>query len=190
MSFSPTFRRFTWFFRIESDPQHAFLEAHEGSEDLDQEPAPKILDFKLYHKSQDYFLLVDADPALDYAALLEVLGEEAAFSRLFESLMLHGGNSSKGQPLERIYKLDQSAEYSPTEGQLNLSVGRCKRLVWTLLLEEDPELISEYKRVHGMGMAWPEITANMKSVGVKDMEIYLHESQAMLVMDTQEDFNL
>ena len=94
------------------------------------------------------------------------------------------------QPLERIYKLDQKKEYRADEGQLNTAIGPHKRFVWTLLLQEDPELMAEYKRVHRMGQSWPEITNNMKTMGIKDMEIYLYGTRAILIMDAKPNFDM
>jgi L-rhamnose mutarotase len=48
-----------------------------------------------------------------------------------------------------------------------------KRFCKTLLLEDDPRLIEEYKKVHAPGAVWSEITRGMKEVGIVDMEIYL-----------------
>ena len=48
-----------------------------------------------------------------------------------------------------------------------------KRYCKTLQLENDAEFIEEYKKIHAMGNAWPEITQGMKDVGIIDMEIYL-----------------
>jgi len=46
-----------------------------------------------------------------------------------------------------------------------------KRYCKTLKLENDPQLINEYIKVHAMGAAWPEVTEGMKKVGIIDMEI-------------------
>ncbi len=190
MSTPNLYRRFTWFFRTEGNPIQAVLDAQDRNEVPDERHDSPVLAFKLYQKSLGYFLLVDTEPNLDYPALLQVFAKDLAFKRPFDSLMTHGVNSSKARPLERIYKLDQKVPYAATKGQLNTSISSYRRFVWTLLLEDDPVLIAEYKRIHGIGMAWPEITSNMKTVGVKDMEIYLHESQAILIMDTHPDFSL
>jgi len=56
-------------------------------------------------------------------------------------------------------------------------------------LEDDPALIEEYKRLHAMGAAWPEVTAGMKEVGIIDMEIYISGTTLFMIMDTQADFN-
>ena len=66
---------------------------------------------------------------------------------------------------------------------------RYKRFCKTLTLEEDPQLIEEYKKVHAKGAAWPEITQGMIEVGILDMEIYLTGSRLFMIMDTIPDFN-
>ena len=43
-----------------------------------------------------------------------------------------------------------------------------KRFCKTLKLEDDPELIEAYKKVHAPGAAWPEITQGMREVGIAD----------------------
>ncbi|MDX1636855.1 MAG: L-rhamnose mutarotase [Balneolaceae bacterium] len=63
---------------------------------------------------------------------------------------------------------------------------RFKRYCKTLTLRDDPDLISEYKRVHQN--VWPEITRGMKEVGILDMEIYLFGNQLFMIMDTVVDF--
>ncbi|MGO9482796.1 MAG: L-rhamnose mutarotase [Candidatus Kryptoniota bacterium] len=64
-----------------------------------------------------------------------------------------------------------------------------KRYCKTLELENDPSLIEEYKELHAMGRAWPEITQGMKEVGIIDMEIYLSGTTLFMIMDTEEDFD-
>jgi L-rhamnose mutarotase len=64
-----------------------------------------------------------------------------------------------------------------------------KRFCKTLLLEDDPGLIEEYKKVHAMGAAWPEITQGMIEVGILDMEIYLAGTRLFMIMDTVPDFD-
>ncbi len=68
-------------------------------------------------------------------------------------------------------------------------IKRFKRYCKTLELENDPSLIEEYKKLHAMGKAWPEITQGIKEVGIIDMEIYLSETTLFMIMDTEEDFD-
>jgi L-rhamnose mutarotase len=64
-----------------------------------------------------------------------------------------------------------------------------KRYCKTLQLENDSELIDEYKRLHAMGAAWPEVTAGAKEVGIIDLEIYLTGTTLFMIMETAEDFD-
>jgi L-rhamnose mutarotase len=63
-----------------------------------------------------------------------------------------------------------------------------KRYCKTLDLEDDPQLIEDYKKVHGQGAVWPEITQGMMDVGILDMEIYISGNQLFMIMDTVPDF--
>jgi L-rhamnose mutarotase len=64
-----------------------------------------------------------------------------------------------------------------------------KRYCKTLRLKDDPQLIEEYKKLHGMGNCWPEITQGMKDVGIIDMEIYLADTTLFMIMDTVDTFD-
>ena len=64
-----------------------------------------------------------------------------------------------------------------------------KRFCKTLNLEDDPQLIEDYKKVHGKGMVWPEITQGMIAVGILDMEIYITGTRLFMIMDTIPDFD-
>lgn len=64
-----------------------------------------------------------------------------------------------------------------------------KRYCKCMELEDDPVLIEEYKRLHAMGAAWPEVTAGMKEVGIIDMEIYISGTTLFMIMDTEAHFD-
>ena len=64
-----------------------------------------------------------------------------------------------------------------------------KRYCKFLKLQDDPGLIEKYKQIHGPGMVWPEIKQGMREVGILDMEIYLHENYAFMIMETVPDFD-
>ena len=64
-----------------------------------------------------------------------------------------------------------------------------KRYCKALKLENDPELIEEYKKVHEAGAGWPEITQGMREVGIVDMEIYIIGNQLFMIMETVADFD-
>ena len=64
-----------------------------------------------------------------------------------------------------------------------------KRYCKTLSLENDPELIKEYRKVHTPGNTWPKITQGMIEVGILDMEIYLMGNRLFMIMDTIPEFD-
>ncbi len=64
-----------------------------------------------------------------------------------------------------------------------------KRYCKTLKLEDNPELIEAYKKVHAPGEVWPEIMQGMKEVGILDMEIYIHGNLLFMIMDTVSGFD-
>jgi len=63
-----------------------------------------------------------------------------------------------------------------------------KRYCKTLKLQNDPNLIEQYKKAHGPGAVWFEITEGMREVGIVDMEIYLCGTSLFMIMDTLPDF--
>jgi L-rhamnose mutarotase len=64
-----------------------------------------------------------------------------------------------------------------------------KRYCKTLTLEDDPQLIEDYKKVHARGTTWPEISQGMSDVGILDMEIYITGTRLFMIMDTIPDFD-
>lgn len=122
----------------------------------------------MYARDAHRVAILDTDMGFDYRAWSAVSGASVWLSN----------------PLERIYELEQQEDYAPEDGQRKEALDSHERFVLTLRLVDDPELMAEYKRIHGIGMAWPEVTANMKQVGVLDMELYLHGSRAFMIMET------
>jgi L-rhamnose mutarotase len=64
-----------------------------------------------------------------------------------------------------------------------------RRYCKMLKLQEDNELIRKYIEVHKPGNVWPEILNGIKEVGIIDMEIYIKDNIAFMIMDTVPDFN-
>jgi L-rhamnose mutarotase len=64
-----------------------------------------------------------------------------------------------------------------------------KRYCKALSLQADADLLAIYRRLHAPGAAWSEITQGMREVGILDMEIYLLDNQAFMIMDTVPDFD-
>ncbi len=62
-----------------------------------------------------------------------------------------------------------------------------KRYCLTLDLQDDPELIAEYKRYHEK--IPHEIAASIKMSGIEDMEIYLLGTRLFMIMETHDGFS-
>ena len=62
-----------------------------------------------------------------------------------------------------------------------------RRYCLTLDLEDDPELIAEYRRHHER--VWPEITQSIRDSGIEDMEIYLLGTRMFMIMEVNERFS-
>ena len=62
-----------------------------------------------------------------------------------------------------------------------------RRYCLTLDLQDDPELIAEYKRYHEK--IWPEITQSIKDSGVEDMEIYLLGTRVFMIIEANDHFS-
>ena len=59
----------------------------------------------------------------------------------------------------------------------------------TLELEDNIELLNTYKEIHKPHKVWPQIIENMNTIGIKDMELYLYNNTAFLIMDTPSNYN-
>ena len=62
-----------------------------------------------------------------------------------------------------------------------------KRYCLTLDLQDEPELITEYKGYHQK--IWPEITKSIKDSGIVDMEIYQLGTRLFMIMEVSENFS-
>src|SRR5580692_900950 len=63
-----------------------------------------------------------------------------------------------------------------------------RRYCLALDLQDDPQLIAEYRRYHEH--VWPEITQSIRASGIEDMEIYLLRSHRFMVVVVCERFSL
>ena len=61
--------------------------------------------------------------------------------------------------------------------------GATKRVVQTLDLKDDPELVAAYKHWHAQEGIWPEILQGIKDSGVLEMEIYLLGTRLFMVVE-------
>ena len=62
-----------------------------------------------------------------------------------------------------------------------------KRLVKKLYLKPDAELIKKYRYVHEN--IWPEIKAGILSAGVDNMELYLLENLAIMIVELEDSLD-
>ena len=60
------------------------------------------------------------------------------------------------------------------------------RIVQMLQLEQNPELIRQYRYFHSPEGIWPEILQGIKDSGILEMEIYLLEHYLCMIVDLPE----
>ena len=134
------------------------------------------------------YLVLDMEESFDLAqikSLFNKLSVDQAQLKRFSEIV-----NGEYELLDRIYKMEQQAEFKTEEGQLiPKQKDNYARFVLTLEIINDPEMAKEYVEVHAIGKAWPEITQNMKTVGIYEMELYLMGYRAFLIMDTKPDFD-
>ena len=70
-----------------------------------------------------------------------------------------------------------------------ISNGTLKRYVQFLEINNDPELIAQYRYWHSEAHHWQEIREGIKSVGIIEMEIYILGNQLVMIVDAPVDFN-
>lgn len=63
------------------------------------------------------------------------------------------------------------------------------RYCLALDLKNEPALIEEYIHYHKPENAWPQITQNMRELGIVDMEIYHVADRLFMIMETSLDFD-
>lgn len=64
-----------------------------------------------------------------------------------------------------------------------------KRYCQLLDLKDDPQLIAEYKKRHSPAYYWKEIGEGIRSVGILNMEIYIHANHLFMIVETPLDFD-
>ena len=67
--------------------------------------------------------------------------------------------------------------------------GPVKRYCRTLKLKDDPKLIKEYISRHSESRHWPEIREGIRSTGILEMEMYIHEDTVFMIVETPVDFD-
>ncbi|MCE5346078.1 MAG: L-rhamnose mutarotase [Bacteroidales bacterium] len=61
------------------------------------------------------------------------------------------------------------------------------RIIQTLKLKDDPELIAKYRDVHRN--VWPEVKEGIGEVGITNMEIFINGNTLFMIVDTVEGFD-
>ena len=70
-----------------------------------------------------------------------------------------------------------------------ISNGTIKRYVQFLEINNDPELIAQYRYWHSEEHHWQEIREGIKAVGILEMEIYMLDNRLVMIVDAPADFN-
>lgn len=65
-----------------------------------------------------------------------------------------------------------------------------KTYCFALDLQEDPDLIEEYKGYHRPENIWPQVLECIRSKGILSEEIYLAGNRLTLILRTSDDFSL
>jgi len=61
--------------------------------------------------------------------------------------------------------------------------------VQMLDINEDPELIAQYKKWHSEEYSWPEIRQGIREVGILEMELYIRGNHLVMIVDAPADFD-
>ena len=70
-----------------------------------------------------------------------------------------------------------------------ISEGRIKRYVQYLEINDDPELMAQYKKWHSEEYHWKEIRDGIREVGILEMEIYLLGNHLTMIVDAPADLD-
>ena len=70
-----------------------------------------------------------------------------------------------------------------------LSEGKTKRYVQFLEINNDPELIAQYRYWHSEAHHWQEIRDGIRAVGILEMEIYILGTTLFMIVETPLDFD-
>lgn len=69
-----------------------------------------------------------------------------------------------------------------------ISDGKIKRYVQFLEINDDPELIMQYRKWHSQEYNWKEVRDGIRAVGILEMEIYLLGNKLVMIVDAPADF--
>jgi L-rhamnose mutarotase len=62
-----------------------------------------------------------------------------------------------------------------------------RRYCFALDLQDDPQLIAEYRRHHEH--VWAEVTQSIRASGIEEMEIYLLGTRLFMIVEVSEGFS-
>ena len=62
------------------------------------------------------------------------------------------------------------------------------RRCFALDLNNDPELIAEYERLHEPGQVWPAVTQHIRASGVEVLEIWRTGDRLFMIAEVAEDY--
>ena len=136
-----------------------------------------VMTFEIY-KNDDFFLiLIEAQSGLALVNVLDKFNSETFTPK-------NTTNVDDFRSLERIFQKPLSEKQCPESNE------SFKRFIFTLELKPEDKLLETYKEIHKPNNIPAQVIANMDTIGVRDMELYLYNSQAFLIMDTHPGFDL
>ena len=139
----------------------------------------------IFNKDNIGFIIIDSAPSLSYDDLKERVRELPEARAIGDIL-----NLNSYQLIQRIFNMPLDDNLDPKKGQLVNERTDFSRIVMTLEIVNDLLLKEEYISIHRSENFWPQVIDNMKTIGIHDMELYLHGYQAFLIMDTRPGFDL
>ncbi len=146
-----------------------------------------IRKMEVYSMGSSFLISVDVHPQVSFDEFKRNVNKSAPKNEEAGSPLLH---MVKQQGYQRTMRVFSMADHGNSHGQQMKSKGDYTRIVMTLEIVNDPQLREEYIDIHRKENFWPQIIENMKTMGIYDMELYLHGYRAFLIMDTQKDFDL
>ena len=136
------------------------------------------LDVRLYSDGRFDLLIVDTARHQRPSEVKERIAAHASHP------YLRAFFTEESRSLRRIFQKDPQDEHQVR----NLT--DIQRRVATLEIKNDPALLREYIDVHRPDNMWPQVLANMDTMGVRDMELYLMGYQAFLVTTVAADVDI
>lgn len=64
-----------------------------------------------------------------------------------------------------------------------------KRYCQIIEIKDNPELIARYRECHSNDRHWKEIRDGIRSVGILEMEMYIHSNKVIMIVETDLDFD-